>query len=390
MDLPFFVDKIPDGAEYCRRSEFSERFTLGTFQVLDPRIQPDDLIAISERTYKPQIRSFFEIKDIQLSTMEARALCSMSIFKPSSVYKSGRSWHQYVEGLEDWIQYYRARMRVRQYQKLRVYVGDSAWDDLYRAGILKAKDVDFIRMEDSSHHTAVGQLWRFLAFDDYSYDYVYTQDVDGEGEWVDRRWQRQPKDWEIVTRYGLKGLASRVGDCHIGTLMLPFPPVEHRDDSIPDDECPFFFWVQDARLSEPFFCHRLSEYMQSVSPWVVRGNRRLPFKMVDILCYYLESDAPLTVYDPNSHCWTTIRQRHPNLNHRYIDEHWLFHLSKVIQVKNIVRRVDYPLLRKLTLKYGGTYFLKRFHDHLIADGNVLVLEDNEENGNPFSHIINTR
>ena len=390
MGLPFFIDKIPDGAEFCRRSEFAETFTLETFQVLDPRIRQEDLTSISTREYRPHIRALFEIKDMQLSTLDARALCSLPIFKPSSVYKPGRHWHQYIEGLEDWIRYYRARMRVRQYQKLRIYIGDSAWDDLHRAGIFKAKDVDFIRMEDSSHHTAVGQLWRFLAFDDYSYEYVYSQDVDGEGEWVDDKWQRKPKGWEIVTRYGLKGLASRVGDCHIGTLMLPFPPVESVTDSIPADECPFFFWVQDLRLSEAFFCHRLSEYMQAAAPWIVRGSQRLPFSIVDAICYYLENDAPLTVYDPSSHCWTTIRQRHPNLNYRFIDEHWLFHLSKVIKVKNIVRRADFPLLKELTLKYGDTYFLKRFHDRLVSDGNVLVLEDNEENGNPFSHIINSR
>ena len=394
MGLPFFLDKLPIDAEYCPRGKFFRHFVpdredefLSDIQMLDTRVTEKDLVRWTYESPREEFAQLFEIKDIQESKKSGEALCSLSLFKMAGeVSTTSKPFDLYLNGLRMWIKFFRHEVKE---QKLRVYVGDQTWDILHKEKILESDDVDFVRMAISSSHSEVGVLWRYLAFDAYQYPYVYIEDTDGFVRQVKGKWKLVEEP--LAKDYTIQMLEDRVvferdldKFAHFSACMSVIPPPEHLEASFPED-CPLMFWVDDIRLSDPLFIHRLSEYVQFLSPTLIRSPRKLPFRMMPMLCSHFDRDEQRVIYHPSTNLWTTLRERHPNFNFRYIDDHWLFHLTKVVATKCFLSgeqaREAYPFVQK----YGANWFVKRIYDDLIRNGNSIQMLDKEQYGNPFDY-----
>ena len=389
--MQFLINEVPDGAEYCRRSDFLHAFPLGDdqfdmdrllngVQVVDTRLTESDLETIDQSEPRPEYARFFEIVDRQDSKKRGEALCSITIFKLNQeIGTTGKTFDVYLNGLKAKIHYFR---HESPNQKLRVYAGYNTWDILHGEGILEADDVDFVRMKDSSAWTEIGTFWRFLAFDDYDYPFVYISETDGHGKFVDGKWTVDKKGhWGCNLEFLEAGVA---GDMHMATKILPTPAPETREGSIPE-AFPLFFWVEDYRLSDSLFMHRLSEYTQSATPEMLRGPKRLPFSSIaKILCHHFARGDERIIYHPESNLWTNIRERHPNLNFRYIDDHWLFHLTKILRVKYVIHTDEFIELNYQFERYGENWFVKRLFDDLVGNDNLFVLKNAEDKGDLFS------
>ena len=391
MSVPFFLNKLPADAEYCQRGEFFREFIPGRedeffsgIQVLDSRVIEKDLVRWTYESPREEFARFFEIKDFQESKKSGEALCSLSLFKMAGeLSTTSKTFDVYLDGLRVWIEFFRTE---RTDQKLRVYVGDSAWDVLHRERFLDASDVDFVRMSTSSLYTEIGVLWRFLAFDDYRYPYVYIEETDGFVEQVNGKWtpmQKPDANGFTIEKFKVR---TEIGDgfAHFGTQLSCLPPPEDRRESFPED-CPLVFWVDDYRLSDPLFIHRLSEYVQFLSPTLIRSPRRLPFTMESMLCAHFGRDEQRAVYHESLNLWTTLRERHPNLNFRYIDDHWLFHLTKILSVKMFINGIHAQELCPFVQKEGANWFVKRIYDNIISDGNTFQMIEKDEYGSPFGY-----
>ena len=255
--MQFLIDEIPSGATYCRRNDFLHAFPTGNdtydidrlmngIQIIDTRLTLDEIATIETRSYPACLESFFDIKDIQESKRSGKALCSVSIFKMvDEKSTTDKSFEVYLNGLKEKIAYFR---EYHPEQKLRVYAGDSVWNLLHKEGILEADDVDFVRMACSSEYTEIGIFWRFLAFNDYGYEYVYINETDGHGRLVDGEWR---VDTDLGKQKGHAGAPLQVlaESLHINgettdfsCQILPTIAPEIREGSVPED-FPFLFWA---------------------------------------------------------------------------------------------------------------------------------------------------
>ena len=393
MEVPFFIDKIPPGAEYYPRGEFFRYFVpqraaefLSGLQILDTRININDLTDWRYTNAPDHLMECFAIEDIQTSNQCGEALCSLSLFKMErEELHTGKPFQLYVDGLRFWIDVFR---NSRKSQTLRVYVGNSAWDELHRQGILEAKDVDFVKMKHSSAKTEIGVLWRYLAFDDYDYEYVYIEETDGEGIFVDGVWKRAENKIKTGWLHDRERIKQRLetasGCAHFYANVLPTPPVELRDGLFPDTDFPLLFWSEDFRLSDPLFIYRLSEYVQLGNPLLTRGPNKLPFSMPRMLASHFERPTQRILYHASINAWCNVRERHPNLNFRYVDDQWLFHTSKVLKLNLALTGPE--LLKCYTdqKNFGDAFFVKRIYNTLEQNGNHVFLAGKKNAGNPFN------
>lgn len=365
----FFIDSVPLDADCTTRFEFvnavDETTLINTVQMIDRRFTLEDIARIEKSEPSPELARFFEIEDKRESSKRAECLHSFSLFKMETEdgrSTTGKRFEDYVDGLIAWLDFFDRQPE----HKLRVYVGNSAWDALHRAGAF-TQSADFYRMKDSSPYTEIGTFWRFLAFDDYDYEYVWIRETDANGEMVNDEWVMDPNEINITEYDDFRSCLDGESFCFRSDIIGMIPH-ERRDGSIPQ-AYPLLFWADDYRLSEPLYVHRLSEYIQSSSPSLMRGPKRLPFSDISkIFCEFFRWNSKRIIYRDG--VWTDVHERHPNLNHRYIDEHWLFMLTKVIPVAWRFRLglVEIGLQRE---RYGDDWFLHRLCDDLRDDGNTF-------------------
>ena len=387
MDTPFFISDIPRDAKLCSQHDFifdcDMDLLLNEIQVVDPRWDLGDL----DTGVPSAIADLFEIQDMQLSKDKGEALCSVSLFKPSGVIQKrkasvGKDWQTYLEGLQFWIEYYR---QVLPNRKLRVYVGDDVWDELYSAKILEARDVDFIRMLDSSRNHGVGQLWRHLALDDYDYEYVYIEDIDGRGSVEDGKWVKliDPVHYALRdTDDKLKKFVD-VDYAHIGTGLTWTPNEfeDYRTGKISrSDELTFFVPIDIPEMDNDYaLIQRLCRFNLSWSPWIVRGPRRLPCEIKRILCRYVNEGTHRILYHPRLNRWSTFREVFPNLCGIPLDEEWLFYASKLFRLKYYVLSDRLPLMKSILKRYGRDCLVRRMYKQILENGSYIqVFETGED------------
>ena len=389
MGRPFFIPQLPPRAAYCSRANIVEAYptaqgydvdrVLNEIQIVDTRLSQDDLDRIASTSPRSELAELFEIKDMQMSAKTGDALCSVSIFdlKPQRPNPT-KDWTVYLNGLKDWIDFIRLELPN---QKLRVYVGDSVWDILHQEKVLEAKDVDFVRMWYPSQKAAIGMLWRYMAFDDYDFEYVYIEDLDDRGAYVDNKWQSVER-----SKADLKDLKKRTSDMHVGTALTFVYKEEHFFWEPEKDDISFFQWV-DMPSHDPVFIHRLSYFCRTCANTVTRGPRRLPFKnIIPILCNFLQREDSRIIYHPPTNQWSAFRETSANIGYNEMDEHYLFHLTKVINIKYWIPVEKLSIARRIMRRYGEDCLLARLYQQLIDEGNRLVIEDNEEAGFLFSAL----
>ena len=391
-DKPFFIDKLPSDASYCMRREFRDihgrsskgyRQVLNEFQAVDPRLTESDVRRVESLPIPPEFASYFQIKDIHEATEGGNeALCSVSFYNP--VFEmTGNEWDSYIkkfqtytDGLQILIDVYK---KVLPGQTIRVYVGDNVWDELYKQGFFDAKQVEFIRMEHDSRRTYLGSLWRFLAIDDFDYEYMYVTDVDETWE------NRMILDTQELSYRLEKGTSSQV---HIASAVT-FTIEQNCFNEDPNwSEIPVFFDVR-VPMRDSSMMARLSNYCLLNACTFTRGPRQLPFtSIVPFLCHFLQKSDDIVLYHPPTNQWTSFLTIPHHHDYNQMDEHWLFPLCRVLDVKHWIPNLSnvMSMVDRVKNWYGEDCFVNRMCCQMIREGNYFLIENAEDRGYLFDAI----
>ena len=385
MNNPILISEIPLSADYYSDLHFASIYPkaeidklTNEIQILDPRLTLlDDIDSV---VYPDYVIRLFEIKDMQLSKCGADALCSLSVYRRPSSFDSVKDWSDYLNGLWFWIQYYR---EVLPSQKLRVYVADDTWDILHEEGVLESRDVDFVRMASSCPNGLVGLFWRYLAFDDYAYPYVYLQELDGQGSVVDGKWKME-RDHPLYNFLGTEEQMQSWLGCADGSPACLGGGVgfngmcENIQNSCQDlnegsDNLCFFNFDEQC-----MFISHLACYYLVWAPLLLRGQRRLPVKMFSLICHSWLSNCLWTLYHPKMDKWSIFKDRWLYHHGAFVDETMFFLLTKIASVKINVFRGEFGRLRQVFERYGPDCLFRRLYQQLVVDGNCFeVIGDGE-------------
>ena len=349
--LPFLIEELPIDAEYADNKSFLEITKIDFFQY----IQFVDIAWSSARLYQitrsavdEKWARIFEIKDEQLSPVDHEVLCSICIFKRDIEVGHG-TFQFYVDALKERIERFRGDDFTNQ--KLRVYVGDSAWDTLYSEKILQAKDVDFVRMANSSPYSIMGQQWRILAYNDYDYPYVYMADTPKHtGDLPDKRLKdKYPK--ELLDKYHF-------------TLTSVEPTMDY-SVSLCDI---LLFQRNPNRHTHCFFTYELNDYFNFCDLKIIRGPNRLPFPdVVPIIgACYQERRALYKLYDSRYNIWTEMSHLPFWLEWENILGYWILFIRKHITLRYRYLKNYLQLFDRL----DDNHFLKRFHYQILENRSV--------------------
>ena len=349
----FFIDSIPTDAEFCTFTDFecpSEEIMF-----LDTRLNNSDLECLTPNSH---YTNMFEVKDEIKGRRNAEVLLSLCLYHLEfSKNARGRPFEVYLNGLKQWIDYMESD--EGKHEMLRVYVADDCWDLLQKEGIFKHKDFDFVRMQLSSKHSYLGTLWRYLAFDDYNYEYVYIEETDGHNYLGDDgRWHLRFE----IGGYGVPRFRRLPKNYHFYTSILE-PPLQAKSGIIPPREIV-----------------GLSTHIRLVTPHLTRCGCKLPVDMQTLLAWDWSMPEELVAYMPSQNVWT----RFPLLLHvrRGYDGYFNFPISKI--TRSYLRLLlDLDTLRDLYLRHGDNWYYKRMFDDLRADGNTIVAYDEDDKGYPF-------
>ena len=387
MATPFLIQQIPPNAKYVDQYNLVEAYPTGAknddgmdqfdmpqllneIQVVDPRIKAAELEGL--QSPNPSVSSLFDVEDMQLSSKGADALCSFSLFKGEGgvaenklVY--GRTWRDYVDGLRHWIDFYKENFPN---QKIRVYVANDMWDELHKQGILQSKDVDFIKMVHSDNGTLVGILWRYLALDDYNFEYVYAEDIDANGAFKDN--YKFIHRWQI--KNSIQGLEKRLHRPYGGPAQLAQPvavrPNEFVNYPVSDasynrsPELLFFLHSDKGRV----LTHDIGTFCMSWGNWMVRGPRKLPCSIIPLICRDFLRDPTLQIYNPSKAHWSRFYQSERVLVSYGPDDVFPFYLTRILDIKYSLFQNRVEVLQAIYKFYGEDCFLLRLYKQLVEEG----------------------
>ena len=348
---PFLIGSIPEDAEYADNNTFiemtKEHFDLN-WQIEDPAWSDAELQRINNTPPDRKWADYFEIKDVQMSPVDCEILCSICIFKRDVEVGHG-TFPFYVKVLKEKIEQFAQSDHANQ--KLRVYVGNSAWDTLHTEKILQNKDVDFVRMRSSSSHSILGMQWRILAYDDYDYSYVYLNDT-----------HHVPKGEYNDVEFKEKVLTDSLLDTFHFALVTD-PPM--RDPHLELYNIAYYNKPPGFR-SHYFYVMELNNYLNFNDLKIVRGPMRLPFSDVVriIAASYERRLNPYTVYDPRYSVWTELGQLPFFLEWTNGLGYWIFFLRRHIKIWYRYIEDYHRLLNEL----NANHFLKRLHNQEIENG----------------------
>jgi hypothetical protein len=351
----FFIPSIPDNAEFIGNTYFAKLPCIeDEVQMVDPRYAKP-LEPIEDVPY------ILRIKDMQISQRSAEVLCSICIFKrddQSKIAAYGQPFSDYLDGLKNWVEYIKKFPR----RKLRVHVGNSVWDILHREGILKNRHIDFIRMESSSSWSVMGVFWRFLAFDDYSCDYVYVDDTD--------RWD------ETRRPMGMTRLTRKMGDSSKFHFSGALKLLSRHDRSWKNNEISLFHTVSVGGYNDSIVNHA-SRYFSVHELAATRGPKPPPFD--NYLPYFKDHWTKADVcllYCPSLNLFTRCVNDEWGLKGWRANINWHFYLSKLLKLRYYITPDSRQLLENVRNKYGDNFFWVRLYKQFIDEGNSISCGEN--------------
>ena len=343
---PFFIENLPADAEYADNSTFfhvTKQDFYQHIQMIDLVWSTEKLRRINNIAPNGKWARHFDIKDVQMSPVDCEILCSICFFKREAEVNH-RPFGFYVDALKAKVERFAQTDYARQ--KLRVYVGDSAWDVVHKEKILDAKHVDFVRMRSSSGHSILGMQWRLLAYDDYSYPCVYMNDTHYDGlEMPDEQLEnRFPKDLWDSFNLSL-------------TSAMPY-----HDSFLTLHDIRNF--ERDNFVSHYFFVYSPLTYLQAFGMSILRGPQRLPFaNIVSIVAACYEERGNLhTLYDPRHRLWTEVGELRFWMEWVCMLGFWIYFLRKHITFRYHYLE-DY---HKLLNSVDQEHFFRRLH-HQVFD-----------------------
>ncbi len=352
MPIPFLIPKIVDDAEYYITPAFfeksgSKRLDLeNRLQVVDPRFGKGFSNRFRSKHFDASI---LEIEDQIISRAVSPILCSTAIFKSHHRHGNEEWWQKYVTDIKEKIEYYATHDDFQ----LRIYVGNSMWRDLDDAGILKSRGVDFIKMKDSSSGWNIGNMWRILALTDYSYDYVFFEDV---------HFRRELKELHrSITKETFANTDAPVAASLVDpptrhlTFLMRLPPKFYNDIM-----AHFYLPVVQMFPIESFLKTKIFEWY--------RGPRELPFSDIEPLILDCLNRRPLTqIYDPELNRWTYMQPHCQMYQEADSAEKIMFFLSKALKMKLWVRDRHLDWYRRGYKAFGDNFFWKRLIEQVNCD-----------------------
>ena len=387
-DTPFYIDKLPENATYCMRREFrdmygrdylGQRRLMNEIQMIEPRLSKQEFDEIYRHPIPDEFVDYFAIKDTKPSiTGGKEAVCGLLLYNPhfrmtNQPEDKYLKQHQiYLDGLAVAIEYYKTELPQ---QTLRVYVGDNCWDTIHDLGHLKAKHVEFVRMEHDSYKTYLGSIWRFLVIDDDDYEYAYAMDTD-------ETWEERMHMSRSQLDFRLKAGAD--SEAHCAASITAFPMQDHyvREPSLADVK---LFFDGDVPMRDSSLLARPSNYVLLNACTFTRGPKSRPFKsIIPFLCWNLKRNDDVILYHPPSNQYTTFLRISHHHDYNQMDEHWLFPLMKILTVKGWVPRdsSDHRLdvMTRFKNWYGDDFWLYRLYCQMAREGHSFVIEREEEKG----------
>ena len=354
MPNPFFIEKIPETADYYLPPIFLNE-NLGDIEGLTDRIQVVDRRfneVLPPLTSSVQFgTSIFEIEDKIESRPISPVLCSTSIFKSCFRASNEERWRGYIQELQDKIEYF----ETTPFQQLRVYVGNSMWSDLDKAGVLKSKNVDFIKMKESSTGWNIANVWRVMALTDYSYDYVYFDDVHVQA----------PQRICRVTFEIIQGVFADTDVSIVSALVTP--PTQYHTFLI---VLPFDF-ISDIKhhFYQPILqIVPIDAFLKTMIFDWYRGPRELPSMNLPFILLSCLNQHPLTeVYDPELNGWTYLQPLVQTYQDGDISEKIMFYLSKLVKSRLWFFDEDFSWYLEGYKKSGDDFFWKRLIEDINCD-----------------------
>ena len=363
---PFFIPNLPASAEFCSSNRFFRLpGVMAELQAIDMRMCPS---VMNQSCPPKEFVTLFAIKDMQLSNRSPVAACGVSLFKQLLPYR--QPFSDYLEGLKGWIDFIRDELPD---QLLRVYVGNSAWDALHREGILKAKDVDFIRMRHSSSCSKMGQFWRNLVFEESKIPHQYIGDLDRVP--AIERYRKYKMDKRLLenlgdTNHHVVGRSACIGaKWHKIPFLLFYKYTEKR-----------LTWHSNEVMV------RIADLFQVGSLGLCNGHLQIPYDLGLAFAHCLTIENVQTLYHPRLNIYTKIRENRLNLDRITIDEHWAFYMSRIITTKYHIGLKLHEPLRALCRNYP---FMRRLYYQLIDEGSLFV-SSREDDGSLILDLIEDR
>ena len=356
---PFYIPAIPAGAEYCSRQGLVETYApdmnqiLNEIQVVDDRWTPEDIQRICETPPRPELAAFFEIEDWHRSSGHFDVLCSMALF---GLAGNEERWNEYIDGVAFKVQNFPQKYPSHLF---RFYVSPDMWDLIHKRGLMKYRGVDFVKMRHSSQHSRIGTFWRWLGLEDYSFSFAYTDDSEDN------------ETSHILSLDEVKRRLSPPGVVLCGDAYFLREEYDFTKDKSLTDISPFYFTDLHG---DGIFIEQLSAFNRLAGQLVVRGEKRLP-SLIPLICHYLSTSGIQILYHPQTHRWSSFREREPRLGagaYGFMNEFFLRFLTKAIRINHLFYDYRHDLLQRILKRYGRDCLLIRLYNQLLAEGHSLT------------------
>lgn len=359
MSEPFLIPKIPSGAEYYITPVFwskhkdtgpsrtaaigsrQEAF-LNRIQIVDPRPKRWPRRRKQYQRFGPEI---LEIDDAIIRAPAGQILCSTAIFKSYHRHGGVVAWSKHLNDLREKIDQYDQDDRFH----LRVYVGQSRWEGLHEAGLLKSKTTDFVKMKDSSTGWNIGNMWRILAMQDRNYEYVYFQDVHWRGD--------------LEEHFGRIHFAFRDTDVAVAAALVP-SMTKGRDYVTNFDDLDDWAW---GYYPPVMYMMPPDMYVKTkIFEWYTRPSELPAFDLVALILYLFNKEPICQMYDPELNWWTYTQPYAQPYQLSDTAEQILFNLTPKLKMKLwIEAQMDW--YREGYRRNGCNFFWKRLIEDLGCD-----------------------
>jgi hypothetical protein len=311
-------------------------------------------------------QSILEIEDAIIQKPTTPILCSTSIFKSHHRHGNEEWWCKFVEDL---------RLKIAHYdddseQHLCVYVGNSMWGDLDRAGLL-TQNADFIKMQDSSTGWNIGNMWRILAMTNTAYEYVYFHDL------------HYRHDLALMNKLITEEVFENT-DAAIAAALVE-PPT--RDLTFLLTLPHSFFGEISTHFYLPIMLMvPIESFLKTkIFEWHVRPER-LQFSNQDLLktiSLVMNQKSIFQLYDPVLNRWTYMQPHYQIYQEADSAEKIMFYFMDKIKMKLWIKDEYISWYEAGYKQFGDDFFMKRLIDQIPCDLKAGFLGEREFNWADF-------
>ena len=349
MSNPFLIPRIPTSAEYYITPAFVEKYRCGANLIdLSNRIQVVDPRKLVKR---PGFnRQILEVEDAIIKKPTAPILCSTAIFKSHHRHGDEQWWSKYVEDLRLQIEHYDSDKN----HHLRVYVGNSMWGDLDKAGLL-TQNADFIKMQDSSTGWNIGNMWRILAMTDTTYEYIYFYDVHYRHD-LEARTEQITKDAFENTDLGISAALVKPPTSRFAFL------IEHAHEPFIDISSHFYLPIMSMLPIANFLKTKIFNwYVQPQKAGISHEE------LTNTILLVMKQKQIFQLYDPELNRWTYMQPHYQIYQEADSAEKIMFYFMDRVKMKLWIEDEDIPWYQAGYKQFGDGFFMKRLLGQIPCD-----------------------